>query len=197
MIIDAGHGGHDFGGRGNGLTEKRLTLDTAFALRKELRARGFNAVLTRTDDRFVDLDDRVAFANRYRNGRAILVSVHYDSSGPSARGVTTFFWRTDSHGLATRVHRAVIAATGLPSVGVIRRRIRLTRNPEIPCILVECGFMSNHSDAALISEPGFRRTIAAGIAKGIANQLRLGDGDIPSVPELNEPLSRATDPRTY
>lgn len=197
VIIDAGHGGRDMGGRGNGLTEKRLTLDTAFALRDELRARGFNTILTRTDDRFIELDDRVDFANRCKNNRAILVSIHYDSSGPSARGITTFFWRTDSHGLGTRVHRAVTSTTSLPSVGVVRRRMRLTRNPEIPCILVECGFMTSRADASCIASAAFRRRIAAGIASGIADQFRLGDGNIPPVPELNEPLSRATDPRTY
>lgn len=197
MIIDAGHGGHDMGGRANGLTEKQLTLDTALALRNELRAKGFNTILTRANDHFIELDDRVAFANHYRDSRAILVSVHFDSSSPSARGITTFFWRTDSHGLATRVHRSITSTTGLPSVGVVRRRIRLTRNPEIPCVLVECGFMTSRADASHIASSAFRRRIAAGIASGIADQFRLGDGNIPPVPELHEPLSRATDPRTY
>ncbi len=197
VVVDPGHGGKDSGGHGNGLVEKQLTLETAKLLQNDLRADGFRVVMTRTDDRFYLLDERVAMANGQRGNNAILVSVHYDASGRNASGVTTFYWRTDSHGLATRVQRALVAETGLPSVGVVRRRLRVTRNPDVPCLLVECGYMTNKSDAAKISQPAFRARIAAGIAKGIREQQNQGDTGIPSVPELNEPLSQASDRREY
>lgn len=197
VVVDPGHGGKDSGGHGNGLVEKQLTLDTATKLAEDLRGSGLRVVMTRTTDRFYLLDERVAMANGQRGNHAILLSVHYDATGRKASGVTTFYWRTDSHGLAVRVQRALAAETGLTSVGVVRRRLRVTRNPDVPCLLVECGFMSNKSDAAKIAQPAFRARIAAGIAKGLREQLAQGDAGIPSVPELNEPLSQATDRREY
>ncbi len=197
VVVDPGHGGKDSGGRGNGLVEKELTLETAKLLQSDLRAYGFRVVMTRTDDRFYLLDERVAMANGQRGNNAVLVSVHYDASGRSGNGCTTFYWRTDSHGLAVRVQQALVAETGLGNVGVVRRRLRLTRNPDVPCLLVECGYMTNKADAARISQPAFRARIAAGIAKGLREQLDRGDAGIPSVPELNEPLSQASDRREY
>src|SRR5476651_1636222 len=111
VVVDPGHGGKDSGGRGNGLVEKELTLETAKLLQADLRAYGFRVVMTRNDDRFYLLDERVAMANGQRGNGAILVSVHYDASGRNASGVTTFYWRPDSHGLAVRVERALVAET--------------------------------------------------------------------------------------
>lgn len=197
VLIDPGHGGDDSGGSGHGLREKDMTLDTARRLRDELGALGIRSQLTREDDRSLMLDARVALANSKAGSGVVLVSLHYDSGPRSENGVVSFFWRTDSHGLATRIHRNLVAGTGFDDRRVVRRRLRLTRNPDVPCVLIECGFLTNASDARQIAQPEFRQRIAKSIARGVAEQLRLGDGDIPAVPELNEPLSNASDRREY
>lgn len=198
IVVDAGHGGQDNGAVSsrrmpNVLREKDLTLDTALRVRNELRHAGFRVVLTRLDDHFVELDDRVATANRQGAG-AILVSIHYNASGDSrAQGAETYFWRADSHGLATRVERALAGRGGQRYGGVIRRRLRLTRNPDIPCILCECAYLSNPEDNRRAGNPAFRARMAAAIAAGIMEEYRLGDAGIPGVPELFAPLSKASD----
>jgi N-acetylmuramoyl-L-alanine amidase len=198
ILIDAGHGGKDNGGMSNwrtpnALREKDLTLDTARRLQNRMQKAGFRVVMTRNDDRFIELDDRVAMANR-RGPGTILISIHYNATGnSSARGVETYFWRADSHGLATRIERSVTAETGQHYGGVIRRRLRLTRNPEIPCVLVECAYLTNPEDNRRAADPAFRERVAAAIADGIKEEYRLGDAGIPSVPELHAPLSRASD----
>ena len=63
----------------------------------------------RSDDEFIDLDDRVLRANRH--GDAILVSMHYNSGPSFIRGPETYYWRVDSHGLATRCQKAMAAAS--------------------------------------------------------------------------------------
>ena len=134
VVIDPGHGGKDSGGVSGRrapifLREKDLTLDTAKRVRDELRRAGLKTVMMREDDHFVELDDRVSFANRQGPG-AVLVSIHYDAvSNRIAHGAKTFFWRADSHGLATRIQQQLVAATDETDLGVIRRRLRLTRNP--------------------------------------------------------------------
>ncbi len=185
VIIDAGHGGKDPGERPRGgLPEKDFALDTAKRLAPLLREAGLRPVLTRSDDTFVELDDRVAIADRY-GPDAILVSIHYNASPSSApRGIETYFWRTDSFGLATRVQRNILSETGMPNHGVIRRVLRLTHNPKEPSILCECGYLTNGEDYALATSESYRQKLAEGIADGIVEQHEKGDialGDLPPV----------------
>ncbi len=200
VVLDAGHGGKDNGGtsgrRGSVfIREKDVTLDTARRVRDLLRRAGLKVVMVRDGDYFVELDDRVALANRTGPG-AVLVSIHYNAVGDSrTSGVQTFFWHANSHGLATRIQRGVVAATGEYNWGVTRRRLRLTRNPEIPCVLCECAYLTNPSEVLKVANESYRQKIATGIANGIIEQSRLGDSGIPSVPEIWAPMSRGTDRR--
>jgi N-acetylmuramoyl-L-alanine amidase len=109
VIIDAGHGGKDNGATSphSGQREKDLALDTAMRIRNEL-SRDFKVILMRSDDNFIDLDERVLRANRSRN--AILISMHYNSGPSSCRGPETYYWRVDSHGLASRLPKPATAA---------------------------------------------------------------------------------------
>ena len=122
VVIDAGHGGKDSGGvsrRGASifLREKDLTLDTAKRVRDELRRAGLRTLMMREDDHFVELDDRVSFANRQGRG-AVLVSIHYDAVSSNApHGAKTFFWRADSHGLATRIQQQLDCGNGRSGSG--------------------------------------------------------------------------------
>src|SRR5947209_366195 len=158
VVLDAGHGGKDNGGtsrRGSNpfQLEKNLTLDTAKRVRDLLRRSGFRVAMMRDGDYFIELDDRVARANK-EGSKAILVSIHYNATGnSSANGAETYFWRADSHGLATRVERAMAGRGGQRYGGVIRRRLRLTRNPDIPCILCECAYLSNPEDNRRAGNP--------------------------------------------
>ena len=197
VVIDAGHGGKDSGApsKSTGQLEKNLTLDTAKRLRAEL-AGSFDTILMRSDDTFVDLDERVARASRY--GDAVLVSIHFNSGPSSLRGPETYYWRVDSHGLAVRLQRAMTQVSPAPSAnrGLVRRRLRLTRNPLIPCVLVEGGYLSNPAEAQLIGDPAYRQQLAAAIAAAIRTQAAIGDagtGQLP--PPLTVPPSRASDKR--
>jgi N-acetylmuramoyl-L-alanine amidase len=200
VVIDAGHGGKDSGGVSGQrapifLKEKDLTLDTAKRVQAELRRAGLRVVMMREDDHFVELDDRVRFANRQGRG-AVLVSIHYDAvSNQAMHGAKTFYWRADSHGLATRIQQQLVAATDETDQGVIRRRLRLTRNPEIPCVLCECAYITNPAEARKAATESYRQRIAHGIAQGILEERRLGDAGIAPVPEIYAPLSKGTDKR--
>jgi N-acetylmuramoyl-L-alanine amidase len=77
VVVDPGHGGRDPGAVVGGLREKDITLDAALNLAPRLEAAGFRVSLTRTDDRFVSLADRVLYARR--NGAMALLSLHADT----------------------------------------------------------------------------------------------------------------------
>jgi N-acetylmuramoyl-L-alanine amidase len=195
VIIDAGHGGKDAGAtsRFTHQREKDLTLDMAKRIRAELRG-DFKTILMRRDDTFVDLDDRVLRANRY--GDAVLVSMHFNDGPSHVRGPETYYWRVDSHGLAVRLQRAMTSVSPAENAnrGLVRRRLRLTRNPEIPSVLIEGGYLSNSAESRLIANPRYRQKLASAIASAIRTQAAIGDsGTGPLPPPIYAPPSRPTD----
>lgn len=199
VILDAGHGGKDSGAisRWTGLTEKSLALDTVQRIRQELGGQ-FKVVLMRDSDHFIELDDRVARANQYPD--AVLISMHFNHGGGGTRGTETFYWRQDSYSLAKRIQLALNATvpgqTG--NHGQVRRRIRLTRNPQIPCVLIEGGYMSHPAESRLIADAAYRQRLARAIAQAIRDQAAHGDAGMgPLPPPINAPMSRPTDAKEY
>ena len=195
VVLDAGHGGRDSGARANGIYEKNVCLDLVKRMEKDL-SRDFNVVLVRDDDTFVPLDDRVKKASRY--GDAVLVSVHFNHGRRRLAGPETFYWRSDSYSLAKRIQKNLNDATVSKSGnrGLVRRRLRLTRNPQIPCVLLEAGYLTSAREAKAIKNEGYREKLARGIANAIRDQAAFGDqgmGTIP--PPIYMPPSKASDPR--
>ncbi len=92
VVIDAGHGGHDQGTRGdNGLLEKDLVLDVALRLGKLIEQRmGSEVIYTRTDDTFIPLHERTALANEKKAD--LFLSIHANSSpAVHVAGVETYY----------------------------------------------------------------------------------------------------------
>jgi N-acetylmuramoyl-L-alanine amidase len=169
VVVDAGHGGWDRGGISrSGMNEKDLALDTAKRLKAALQWRGYHVVMTRTNDSFIPLDTRVAISNRTFN--AIFVSVHYNwNRGSSAHGVETFYCSQASRRLAANVQSQLARAYPTANRGVKNGCwIRVLRKNRRPAILVECGFVSNPRENALIQTASGRQRIADAIARGIA-----------------------------
>lgn len=96
VIIDAGHGGDDKGARSSaGLLEKDLVLDVANRVADRLRMSGLRVVMTRTDDRFIALEERTSVANDARGD--LFVSIHANATpDPEVRGIETFFLALDA-----------------------------------------------------------------------------------------------------
>lgn len=77
IVIDPGHGGRDPGAVVGGLLEKDITLRFSLALADALRDDGFAPVLTREDDRFISIAERIAIAREA--GAAAFLSIHADT----------------------------------------------------------------------------------------------------------------------
>lgn len=88
VIIDAGHGGKDGGAKGKTAIEKDITLDVARQLAKRINSEltGANAILTRSDDRFLTLQERANIANK-SNGD-LFISIHVNSVAKESVGRT-------------------------------------------------------------------------------------------------------------
>lgn len=167
VVIDAGHGGFDRGGiPRQRVSEKAMTLDVSQRLRAILQASGYRVVMTRNSDVFIPLGTRVAIANSYRD--AIFVSVHFNSATRrGANGIETYFYSRQSMRLASSIHYHV--AGGAPSMnrGLRRRGFYVLRRTRIPAVLVECGFLTNPTEAARIQNSSYRQRLAEQIARGV------------------------------
>jgi hypothetical protein len=122
--------------------------------------------MTRENDVFVPLGTRIAIANSYRN--AIFVSVHFNSARRvGADGIETYFYGRDSLPLASAVHHFVAGGAPSPNRGVRRRGYYVLRRARVPAVLVECGFLTNPTEAANIQKSTYRQKLAEEIAAGI------------------------------
>ena len=203
VVIDAGHGGFDRGGiPRQKVAEKDMTLDVALRLRSLLQKSGYRVVMTRDRDVFVPLGTRVAIANSYRN--AIFVCIHFNSATRSgANGIETYFYSRDSLALASAIHYNLIGNTPTPNRGVRRRGYFVLRKTRIPAVLVECGFLTNPTEARNSLSGSYRQSLADNIARGIRNrsavagrtsggELVAAQGTIPLQPFIDQ--TRVRDP---
>jgi N-acetylmuramoyl-L-alanine amidase len=90
VVVDPGHGGRDPGATGiGGLHEKNVNLSIAKRLAARLESRGFNVVLTRKDDRTLDLEERTVIAESA--GGDVFISIHANASRhPRTRGIEIY-----------------------------------------------------------------------------------------------------------
>jgi N-acetylmuramoyl-L-alanine amidase len=112
IVIDPGHGGHDPGAKGKGITEAELVLDVALRLEKLLQhVPGIEVILTRRTDEFIPLSERTAMANR--EGADLFLSIHANASASAqARGIETYFLNFANNLSAAAVAARENAASG-------------------------------------------------------------------------------------
>ena len=171
IVIDAGHGGRDPGATSViGGYEKTINLAVARKVASLLSERGFNVKMTRTSDRFVELEDRAAIANRLQAD--LFVSIHSDSFPESSRrGYTMYVARSASQasfGAAGSIARSM-SRTGLGSHGTQTADYKVLVGTRGPAVLVEIGYLTNRREAALLKTASFQNRIAEAIADGISD----------------------------
>ncbi len=174
VVLDPGHGGRDPGAVGiGGLREKDINLDITRRVQEILSDRGVNAVMSRADDREVDLQPRVDIAERA--DADIFVSIHANAislSRPEVNGLETYYYSSGLR-LAQTIHNNVLQRTDLGDRGVRRARFYVLVNTSMPAVLVETGFVTGRDDAARFRDPEAVGDIAEGIANGILQYLNV------------------------
>ncbi|MNK06077.1 Sporulation-specific N-acetylmuramoyl-L-alanine amidase [compost metagenome] len=173
VVIDAGHGGSDPGASSiTGKHEKTFTLAVVLKIQELLKnEQGIDFVLTRSDDTYPTLSDRVKIANDLKAD--IFISVHGNSAAPTATGSETYYTRPDSIELAGVMHKYLVEATGLPDRKVRQKSLQVTRETKMPAVLLEVGYLSNKNDEPLMYDDAFQERVAEGIVAGIKEYLGL------------------------
>jgi N-acetylmuramoyl-L-alanine amidase len=175
VVVDAGHGGKDSGAyRRYGPPEKTATLDVAQRLNRKLRESQLKTVMTRSNDVFIPLDERVAIENRQKN--AIFVSVHFnDSRRRGIHGFETYYHSPAARELAERIQQKLMSIPHSANRGVHTANFRVLRLATYPAVLVECGFLSNRREGGQARDTEYRELLADKIAEAIVEQ-RYGSG---------------------
>lgn len=179
IVVDAGHGGEDFGTHSLGKPryhEKFVALSTSLMLKKYLEKMGYTVVMTRSGDIFIPLIERAKIANA--RAPSLFISMHYNAAANrGASGMEVFYYGDKSHRaresklLAQNVLNEMLAVTGAKNRGVKPANFSVVRNTEVPAILVEGGFMTHKAEMRKIKEPRYQNKIAWGIAQGIDRYL--------------------------
>lgn len=118
VVLDAGHGGHDKGALNHkyDLQESEENLEISLDLAARLRKRGVKAMLTRNDDYFISLDERVRLSQS--SGCDYFISVHHNSYQQKTQGFETYYNRSSSKEFAFDVHTAWAPSMISPNRGV-------------------------------------------------------------------------------
>lgn len=173
IVVDAGHGGRDFGTVGTGpAPEKVNVLSIAYELKALLESSGTKVLMTRTGDsspapdKSDGLKQRVALANR--SGADLFMSVHNDwSPQPWVTGTTTYYYHATSARLADAVQNETAKALSSKNLGTRVANFYVVKYTAMPSVLVELGYLSNRAEAELLSRPSYRQRAARGLYNGI------------------------------
>lgn len=171
IVIDAGHGGKDPGAISpNGFYEKNVNLDVALAITDLLRKQGFRAIMTRSSDVFIELEERADIGSR--NNAVLFVSIHADSCATSTtNGFSVYVLRQpdwQAIKLADSIN-AQMAKTGMQSRGRKEADYRVLKFSKCPAVLIEMGYLSNYWEAKQLKDKNMQQKIASAITDGIVN----------------------------
>lgn len=172
VVVDPGHGGPDPGAIGiGGLRETEIVLPIAQQIVALLEQQGIQAVLTRTGEYDLDLEPRVAMAERMN--ATVFVSIHANSidlTRTDINGLETYYY--SSQRLAQTIHNSILQSVDIQDRGVRSARFYVLRRTSMPSVLVEVGFVTGRDDSVKLSNAGYRSQMAQAIARGILQYLQ-------------------------
>lgn len=185
IMLDPGHGG--YGSPGTNFDMDIYEKDVVFAIAQKtaqiLRDHGATVIVTRTGDEAVFLDERVEMIREYEPD--VFVSIHSDGSDDkSLYGTHSFYYRSVSMPLASAIHKQLVNAYRTyyyndpatveyekVDMGVKFFPYMIARVEECPSVLVECGYLTNETNAAFLIDRNGQSVLATAIAQGIVDYL--------------------------
>jgi N-acetylmuramoyl-L-alanine amidase len=152
-----------------------ITADLARRIEGRLVATGVQAFLTNTGGASEETEvERAEFANR--TDAHLCISVQVDGSeNPDAAGVSTYFYGSEAHGVASSagerfaglVQREIVARTDLGNLRSHPKTFDILRRTRMPAVRIDAGYLTNPGDAARLSDPTFRDVIAEAVVVAV------------------------------
>lgn len=178
IYIDAGHGGIDGGAVINNIKESNIVLEIALKIKEVFEDNSINVILSRTTDidfggrPFNKKNDILYRINQINNSNAALaISIHLNKfSIEKYRGAQIFYSNINDHNKILATHLKKNIENNLKNTNrqiVCRNNIYLLNKAIIPCCIVECGFMSNKEELALLLTNDYQYKLAHALLYGI------------------------------
>ena len=175
VFIGVGHGGSDPGAIGNGFEEADLNLSIAKECALTLQRHNVTVLMSRTKDENDALADEIKECNAFKPDLA--VDIHNNAGGGD--GVEAYYHY--GGGLSKTLAENVLAE--IVKIGQNSRGAKIRKNAQgkdyygfirqtsAPAVIVECAFVDNKTDIAIIDTLAEQKTMGAAIAKGILKTL--------------------------
>ena len=173
VMIDPGHGGRDEGhkGIGLGILEKDIVLELSLGLRDNLEELGAMVRLTRDDDLFVPINERVERANSLYPD--IFISIHMDYFPKSSlEGLEMFYFRRDMG--SWKLGRSILdslESRGISLRGLKEGNFYILRGINVSSLLVELGYLSNGEEELKFRDENYMKLLADGMGEGVVKYL--------------------------
>lgn len=175
VYIAPGHGGADPGAIGNGFKEKDLNLTIGKYCAEYLKAQGVTVKMSRTKDVDPGLNNRAREANAW--GADLVCEIHINAGGGDGAEVYYSIVGGKSKTMAQNIE-AEIKKIGQNSRGIKTKKnaqgkdfLGIIRMTKAPAVLVECAFIDNKKDIAIIDTKAEQKKMGEAIAKGILKTL--------------------------
>lgn len=176
IVVDAGHGGPDCGAIGaSGLHEDDLNLSVAKCLQSVLIQNGAQVIMTREDKNAIaptkdeDMEKRRQIIVESHSD--IVVSIHMNScTDPAVSGHIVFFMQDSPQGgnLAKAIDAGMDASLGGKSQNDVQPNdYFILMSGTQPCVIVECGFLSNWKEEAKLKNEKYQKQLGKAIFSGI------------------------------
>lgn len=188
IFLDPGHGGYDSGAvSSSGTKEKDITLSVSNLVKNKLSAAGYQVIMSRYDDRYIDFVTERSRMSNLANAD-IFVSIHVNSGGGGVvQGVEVYWYEYDSafppqinqayhndpirlrnsERLANSIQSNIIKQTSAINRGVRRQTYTVVREAKAPAVLVETGYIDNRSEELRLKSARYQEKLAQGIVDGI------------------------------
>lgn len=187
IIIDSGHGGEDGGAvSDDGILEKDINLEISRKLSDTMKILGFDVKETRKEDtsldtegstirerKVSDMKKRLAIFNG--NSNNVVISIHQNKFTESKYSGTQLFYSPntpDSALLAESIKNSVVDNLQPENTRECKKadnNIYLLKNATVPAVIVECGFISNHSELKNLINQNYQKEMSYSIAIGYIN----------------------------
>jgi N-acetylmuramoyl-L-alanine amidase len=171
VVLDAGHGGYDHGAIYGGHNEKDINLQVATRVQENLKAAGIDAYMTRNEDRFMSLSERVELSNTIEP--KIFVSMHANAlvTNPDMQGLQTYYHSDGGLKLGEYIHKRLVKDVGMLDQRVRHANFWVCKYTKAPSILLELGFMTNVEERNKLTRDSYQAELAKAISRGIIEYL--------------------------
>lgn len=192
IVIDPGHGGEDGGATGSSpVMEKDINLAISLQLQKLFEVSGYHVVMTRTSDvsiadgnlgtirerKVSDLHNRLKLIEA-QGDNCVFISVHQNHFSQGQYNGAQMFYSTKnpkSKSIAESIKSRVvnlIQPENKRETKPADNTIYLLWNTKVPAVLIECGFLSNHSEEIKLNDAKYQKQMAFAIYNGILDYVQ-------------------------